>query len=79
MISVAWFSECRFTAVPDNPAQFYDTDAGIVRDCAPSTTFAENICTCDGSSLVRGKATCCNKMTVQYLTRPFKKTQISYF
>ncbi|XP_053373770.1 uncharacterized protein LOC123532644 isoform X6 [Mercenaria mercenaria] len=43
--------ECRFTSVEGSPTQFYDTDALVVRDCAPSTHFAPDICTCDGSSL----------------------------
>lgn len=50
-------TDCRFTAIPDNPKQFYDGYARIVRQCAPGTTFAPDICTCDGSSLINGKVT----------------------
>ena len=37
--------ECRFAPVAD-PRKMFDIDAGIERDCAPSTVFDKKICTC---------------------------------
>ncbi|XP_052248367.1 uncharacterized protein LOC127856296 isoform X2 [Dreissena polymorpha] len=45
--------KCRFEPVRDNEYQFYDSVSGVTHNCAPATHFVQDICTCDGSSLVK--------------------------